>query len=130
MPRNFIFEAGTSLRPEDLGTKSRLAVKLPFCYPHTETYQIKCSAYGSLGMGKVTHFNRAGLVEEVLLRHEPQSAGSFVDETRGIVAIHRRYAHSALGLTQISEKYLDLEAPWRSVNYRHHHSRDVAVAHL
>jgi len=94
LPSDFIFYDGVKgnnlervLRGE-LGTKTRLAMDITERYPDVNAYQIKRSAYTRLGMGKVTHFNSNGLVEEYFLKPE---------ELNLINGVYRRYEPSAQG---------------------------------
>lgn len=80
VPADFFTSTG---QQKPLGTKTRVAIKLPRAYPEVHAFQIKRSAYGSLGMGKVTHFNRDGLAEEYFLR--------FNQDTQGIDGVYRTY---------------------------------------
>lgn len=67
IPEDFVsFDGRVSIR-SNLGTKTRLAIKLPQAYPSIETFQIKRSPYTNLRMGKITHFTRHGLAEEFFL---------------------------------------------------------------
>lgn len=72
VPKDFIFCSGVPegidferfLRLE-LGNKTMLAMDLTQKFKNVEAFQIKRSAYGKLRMGKVTHFDCQGLIEEV-----------------------------------------------------------------
>ena len=67
LPPNFLSE-DASVRLGNIGTKTRLAIRIPHAYDNTEAFQIKQSAYGPLGIGKVTHFTRDGLAQEFFFR--------------------------------------------------------------
>ena len=92
VPADFVTYDGTVLpAARNLGTKTRLAIKLPQTYDQVDTFQIKRSAYTALGMGKVTHFDHEGLVEEFFLDYRPQSTRPFISRNHGIVGVYRRY---------------------------------------
>ncbi len=88
----FVEEQGTSLSLPDLenkiGRRTSLALILPHVYStvdsNVQAYQIKQSAYGELGMGTVNHYTPNGLTQRFLLKHEPNTSGPFIDESRGL----------------------------------------------
>jgi len=127
IPEDFVSYT-SAIANDRIGTKTRLAIKLPHAFPHTETYQVKRSAYGPLGLGKVTHFGKEGLQEEFFLHYDPYSKGPFIAGGQGIVGIYRKYWFDGEKVQKIGEKLIDPFAPL--VNYRDHHSSDVRVAHL
>jgi hypothetical protein len=55
-------------------------------------------------MGKVTHFNRDGLVQEFFFMYAPQSSGPFVHDTLPIIGVHRKYELIEGNLVKASEK--------------------------
>ena len=94
------------------GNKTYVAIVLPQAYPKVHTFQIKRTAYTPLGMGKVTHFDSKGLVEEFFLAYMPAHKGEFIDKQHKIVGIYRYYdrirgvrkvfrRESILGLSEI-----------------------------
>src|SRR3989344_1865723 len=91
IPEDFVYSDGRAAEMRNIGTKTSLAIKLPQAHPEVETYQIKRSAYGSLGMGKVTRFTKEGLAEEFFFAYAPESQGPFIDENNKIIGIYRRY---------------------------------------
>ncbi len=101
LPMDFVEHRGEIFDPRTIGMKTRLASRLPQAYTNTGAYQIKRSAYGRLGMGKVTRFTADGLAEEVFFDYRPASNGPFV--APGIVAVHRTYQPSSEGLVKLSE---------------------------
>jgi len=75
LPYNFVFSGNKQpVQNGEVGTKTKLAVKVTQAFPHLHAYQIKRTAYGALGMGKVTHFTSQGLYEEFFLRYDQQAA--------------------------------------------------------
>ncbi len=93
IPDNF-FEYNGCTPPErkQIGTKTRLAIRLPQAYENIQTYQIKRTAYASLGMGKVTHFDNSGLREEFFLMHAPGLEGApYISAEKGIIGVYRDY---------------------------------------
>lgn len=68
LPYDFVDEDGKLNPLEHIGMKTRLAIKIPHAFKGVEAYQIKRSAYTSLGLGKVTHFTHEGLMEEFFFR--------------------------------------------------------------
>jgi len=110
IPRDFV-SAGGQLPLSMIGTKTRLAIKLPCAYDNTEAFQIKRSRYGTLGMGKVTHFTKDGLEREFLFDYKPDSSGSFIDPKQGIVGLLRTYQRDGAGtLYRASEEIVDSKA--------------------
>ncbi|HIG92684.1 TPA: hypothetical protein HA242_01485 [Candidatus Woesearchaeota archaeon] len=100
LPANFVFEKNeTPLTGADIdehiGTKTDLAICAPIAYTipgsDVHAYQVKRTGYGDLGLGKVTHFAKQGLVEELFFRYAPDSDGPFIDEEHAIVGVHRKY---------------------------------------
>jgi len=83
IPDNFVYSDGSNSNLGKIGTKTRLAIKIPHAYEHTETYQIKRTAYTPLGLGKVTHFGTQGLIEEFFFRYNPAQSN--------IEGVYRRY---------------------------------------
>ena len=90
IPHDFLSYAG-DVPLSKIGTKTRLAIRMPQFYENTETFQIKRSSYTPLGMGKVTHFTKEGLVEEIFFRYDPNSQGPFIEPEQKILAIYRQY---------------------------------------
>jgi len=96
IPNDFI-QFNSTLSPAymrlRLGTKTRLAIEIPksYSYGEIDVYQIKRSAYTDLGMGKVTHFNKQGLVEEFFMM--PMNGGKAIEGTNpnGICGVYRSY---------------------------------------
>ena len=92
-----------------IGNKTRLAIKLPHAYDSTDTYQIKRSPYTEFGMGKVTHFNRQGLVEEFFFMYDPSSDGPFIKPDQGIIGVYRSYERNPQKrLIRTLEKLVDV----------------------
>ena len=67
IPKDFVYSDGRN-HSNSIGTKTRLAIKIPAFMENIHAYQIKRSPYGNkstgIGMGKVTHFDKNGLKEE------------------------------------------------------------------
>ena len=104
IPKNF-FSYDSNLEAK-LGTKTRLAIKIPHAYDNTESFQIKRSAYGPMRMGKVTHFNKQGLVEEFFMIYNPESKGPFVNPKHKITGVYRKYERDKdNNLVKVTEKY-------------------------
>lgn len=76
IPHNFInYDHIGSLTETDsrkIGTKTRIAIKIPASMDNVHAYQVKRSPYGNkstgIGMGKVTHFDKYGLDEEFFFK--------------------------------------------------------------
>src|SRR3989344_651756 len=99
IPKDFVSYDG-SVSNTNIGTKTRLAIRLPHAYEDTETFQVKRSPYGPTRMGKVTHFTRDGLKEEF-----------FFDYQGGeVVGVYREYERDEeRGLIRTLEKVVDIE---------------------
>jgi len=99
MPIDFVSYDGTVQRA-NIGTKTRLAVKLPHAYDNTETLQIKRSPFATPRIGKVTHFTKQGLAEEFFfdyacnhgMNHDTADIIPFAETEKGaLVGVYRRY---------------------------------------
>ncbi|MBI2151733.1 hypothetical protein HYU21_03355 [Candidatus Woesearchaeota archaeon] len=88
LPEDFLGQIKLSLG--DIGTKTRLAIRIPQLLDHVETYQIKRTA-NETGFGSVTHFNENGLVERLFLRYDPQSAGPFFNEEKKLIGVYQTF---------------------------------------
>ena len=113
VPKDFTSENG-HLPLGVIGTKTRLAIKMPHAYRDTEAFQVKRSRYGLLGMGKVTHFTRQGLAREFLFAYNPISSDDhssprpFIDREQGIIGLLRTYQLDGAGtLYRASEERID-----------------------
>jgi len=112
MPANFIYEKAGEMTPEDydhdIGTKTDLAMVLPVSHTREDSsvhsYQIKATAYNSLGFGKVAHFGPQGIVEELFFRYAPESEGLFACPEQKIVGIHRVYKREAGGRPKVASE--------------------------
>lgn len=85
-----------------LGTKTRMALKLPRAYPEIHTFQIKQTAYTPLGLGKVTHFTKDGLREEFFFRVDHH-------DSENIVGVYRRYVTEGGKIVLAQERVIDKE---------------------
>jgi len=100
VPQDFVYSSGENpVKREDIGMKTRLAIKLPQAYHNIETFQIKRTAYGNLGMGKVTHFDKDGLVQEFYFQR---------GEDGKIEGVHKRYEHVDGKLKVVSESSVNV----------------------
>ena len=106
LPPDFVSAKG-DVTTRNIGTKTRLAIKIPLAYHGLETYQIKRSAYTPFGMGKVTHFDRHGLREEFYFVHDDEKVTPFVEDA--IVGVYVKYAVDEAGyLYKVLEKRFPL----------------------
>ena len=81
--KDFASTDGSVPARDGIGNRTYIAMIIPHGYDNTEGFQIRQSAYGTLGMGKVVHFVRGqGVKQEFFLEY---------DVTRGIVGVHRTY---------------------------------------
>lgn len=107
VPKDFFFVDGKQPKPM-IGTKTRLAIKVPQAYENTEAFQIKRSRYGTLGMGKVTHFTDQGLAKEFLFAYDPSYDGPFINRRKGIIGLLRTYQRDDNGqLYRASQEIFD-----------------------
>lgn len=106
LPADFVAESGNPTL-ESIGTKTRLALRLVQAFAGSHAYQIKESAYGSLGMGKITHITTEGLQEEVVLQHVPRGNVEYVNPEHPIAALHKTYDRDAEGRLRATGKYID-----------------------
>ena len=105
LPANFVYEEAVAMTPEDyddhIGTKTDLSMVLPIARTTNDSkvnaYQVKRTAYGQTGLGKVTHFGPQGLKEEFFFHYDPTSNGPFIDEEHGIVGVYRSYERNEKG---------------------------------
>ena len=99
VPRDFVAYDGSVPVQGNLGTKTRIAIKLPHAFQNTEAYQLKRSAYGPTRMGKVTHFTTMGLDEEFFFTIPPLDLG--YEEDMGIDGVNRKYTRDENGLVPV-----------------------------
>lgn len=90
VPPNFL-SADSSVPLRDMGTKTRLAVRMPLVDEKIHSYLIKRSGYAHTGTGKVAHFGSEGLVEEFFFEYRPEHNGSFISPEHKIVGVYRRW---------------------------------------
>lgn len=110
LPEDFAsFEKISYVSSKDIGTKTNLAITIPHINNNIETFQIKRTAFSSLGMGKVTHFNSQGLVEEFFLMYNSDTKGPFINQKYKIEGIYRKYERKNGKLVCISEKPVHLK---------------------
>ena len=100
VPHDFVYSSGDMpVERKDLGTKTRLAIKLPQAYPNIETFQIKRTAYANLGIGKITHFDKDGLAQEFYFRR---------GEYGQIEGVHKKYERVGGELKAMSTSAVDV----------------------
>ncbi|HLD43075.1 MAG TPA: hypothetical protein VJB08_03770 [Candidatus Nanoarchaeia archaeon] len=92
LPADFCSYDGSVPLQGNIGTKTRLAIKLPKIYGgiNAQAFQIKHTPYTDFGMGKVTHFGKDGLKEEFFLMHERSAINP--ENPHGIIGVYRQYA--------------------------------------
>ncbi|NQV91227.1 hypothetical protein HQ489_02025 [Candidatus Woesearchaeota archaeon] len=104
IPNDFIFDGRTQTLIErdiddHVGTKTDLAIVIPEAYTtddsHVQAYQIKRTAYGNLGLGKVTHFAKGGLQREFFFDYIPTG-----DNKSELMGVYRTY-HQEDGKVQL-----------------------------
>jgi len=100
LPPDFVYADGSNFSGGDIGTKTRLAIKLPMNYPSLEALQVKQTAYGRPGLGKITHFDQYGLLREFFFDYDA--------ETETIVGVRREYLRGDLvaedGMNYVEER--------------------------
>ncbi len=77
VPADFVYDDARGVSRADLGTRTRIAIRLP-AIPELQTlnvFQIKQTGYGDLGLGKVTYFNNEGLQKEFFCRYNAEQEG-------------------------------------------------------
>ncbi len=125
VPKDFAsYDEGLDAR-RFLGTKTRLAIKIPYQFPDVHALQVKRSGYTDLGLGKVTKFNSSGLEGEFFLKADPESVGPFIDVRNSIVGVRRSYGVSDGGLVLTDERPY---VPRGQQGYRASPRRSAAVA--
>ena len=101
IPPDFVTTDRKDINPKrSLGTKTRLAIKLPLAYDDVDAFQIKRTAYTPLGMGKVTHFTRQGLKQEFFFKYEDNR----------IIGVHRTYDQG-----EMTESRMYIQQPLKKV---------------
>lgn len=92
IPKDFVYKDGRKTSPDKIGTKTRIAIKIPVAMKQkgkeVHTYQIKRTPYTDFGMGKVTHFDYNGLNQEFF----------FVYENGKILGVYKKYSRRENGL--------------------------------
>jgi len=95
LPHGFFkYHSNDELEMPYIGLKTRVAIAAPKerKVPHIEAFQIKRTAFAlPLGMGKVVHFNKEGVVEEYFMRFDPSYQGRFIDPELAIVGEKHTY---------------------------------------
>ena len=98
VPADFVYDDARGVSRSDLGTRTRIAMRLP-TIPELQTlnvFQIKQTGYGDLGFGKVTYFNKDGLQKEFFCRYNA--------EQESIDGVLREYELREGQLSLVSEK--------------------------
>ncbi len=102
LPADFISVDGSiPVEGKKVGTKTRLAVKIPRAYQgnhDVEGFMIKQSAYGQLGMGMVVHTTKDGVKETAHFR-----LGA-----NGIECVHREYERKDGRVVLARESLMDV----------------------
>ena len=114
LPRDFVHFHPRSVPDAErylrltVGTKTRLGVALTQLYPDIVGVQLKQSAYGPLGMGKVVEYVPGGVGREFFFKHIPLQSGDmgemFIDPQHRIVGVERRYESPQGQLVRIAER--------------------------
>ena len=91
LPQDFNAEDG-SIQLNQLGTRGLVFVEVPLVYPEAHVFEIKQSPFGALGIGKVVHVDRYGLVEEFFFRPNEDSLQNTLDPLNAVQGVYRRYA--------------------------------------
>ena len=91
VPPTFCSYDGSVPVAPNIGTKTRLAIKIPQAYPGVEAVQLKRTGYTPLGMGLVTRLSDRGLLEAAFFKYEPGSPGPFVSDEHPILLVHQQY---------------------------------------
>ena len=98
VPADFVYDDARGVSGADLGTRTRIAMRLP-AIPELQTlnvFQIKQTGYGDLGFGKVTYFNKDGLQKEFFCQYNAEQ-----DSIDGVL---REYELREGQLSLVSEK--------------------------
>ncbi len=91
LPKDFLDVGGErEVTSADIGTKTRVAIRAARDYPHVNTFEIRRTPYGSLGMGAVVEFDKYGIREMVYLDVRDKAL-AYLEPDKKIVAIHRSY---------------------------------------
>lgn len=107
LPEDFASTDGSVTSREGVGNRTYIAMILPHGYENTEGFQIRQSAYGNLGMGKVTHFVRGqGLKQEFWLEY---------DNEKGIMGVHRKYVKGADGRIKLESEERKVVMPLKEL---------------
>tara|TARA_Y100000310_G_C20640696_1_gene793712 strand:- start:465 stop:1238 length:774 start_codon:yes stop_codon:yes gene_type:complete len=98
VPGDFVYADGRGVQRSDLGTRTRLAIRIPSLpqFKHVEMFQIKQTGYNDLGIGKVTYFNQSGLSKEFFFQYNA--------EDESIEGVWREYSMRNETLTCVNEE--------------------------
>lgn len=91
LPKDFNSEDGR-VPLNKIGTRGLVFVEIPLVYPEAHVFEIKQSSYGELGIGKVVHVDKTGLVEEFFFRPNKNPLQNTLDPSNAIQGVYRRYA--------------------------------------
>jgi len=105
LPKDFSSSDGSNL---DVGNRGLVGLAVPLGHTEAHVFQIKQTAYGKLGMGKVTHFSADGLVEEFFLAHNEDPLQATLNPENSIQGVYRRYAKAGDRLVKVVEEVRDL----------------------
>ncbi|MBI4159507.1 hypothetical protein HY500_04610 [Candidatus Woesearchaeota archaeon] len=107
LPGDFSSSNGSRI---EVGNRGLVGLAVPLGYPQAHVLQIKQTAYGNLGMGKVVHFSTNGLVEEFFFTSREDSLQNTLDPINSVQGVYRRYAREGAGLVRIAEEVRALPA--------------------
>lgn len=110
VPSDFVSYAHDVGVKNKLGTKTRLAIKLPHAYGNTETYQIKRSSYGNTGMGQVTYFGPEGLKEQFFFMAPDKNPKYYrANSPNELYGVHRKYTRDGNKVIPVLEEIVSLK---------------------
>ena len=107
LPKDFV-ASDESVPLTEIGTRGVLALEIPQAYHQAHAFQIKQTAYGKLGMGKVAHFSEQGLVEEFFFRQSENHLQNTLNPKDSIQGVYRRYAKAGNELVKVAEEVRSL----------------------
>ncbi len=101
LPEDFSSSNGARI---EIGNRGLVGLVVPLEYHQAHVFQIKQTAYGELGIGKVVHFSKDGLAEEFFFAPREDHLQNTLDPVNAVQGVYRRYAREGARLVRIAEE--------------------------
>ena len=105
LPKDFSSSDGSNL---DVGNRGLVGLAVPLGYSEAHVFQIKQTAYGELGIGKVVHFSNQGLVEEFFFAPCEDQLQNTLDPMNAVQGVYRAYSKAGNKPVRVTEEVRNL----------------------